>query len=209
MSKSTVQPVRCPKINSDNYKASKPVNRVYINSDFMNKKPLLYGAVLLGAVVTAVIIAKKLTKRPESSDPDAPASTDKTTRIVASPERVWQAMSQIDQWANWQPDISKAKLNGPFQAGSTFDWSSNGVDIHSTLHTVTPQEALSWSGQASGVFATHNWHFSPLTDGTTEVRVEENREGWLVSVMGPVLQKNMDKDTGRWLEALREVAEAK
>ncbi len=177
----------------------------------MNKKPFLYGAVLLGAVVAAVIIAEKFTNRPESYTPapDAPASTEKTIRIAASPERVWEAMSQIDQWANWQPDISKAKLNGPLQAGSTFDWSTSGMAIQSTLHTVTPQETLSWSGEAFGAFAVHNWHFIPLTDGTTEVRVNESMEGWLVSVLGPVLQKSMDKATDRWLQALKEVAEAK
>ncbi|WP_018621564.1 SRPBCC family protein [Spirosoma luteum] len=176
----------------------------------MNKKPLLYGAVLLGTVVTAVIIAEKFIKRPGSSrlNPNAPASTDKTTRIAAPPERVWQAMSQIDQWAGWQPDISKAKLNGPLQAGSTFDWNTSGMAIHSTLHTVTPPEALGWSGEAFGAFAVHNWHFNPLTDGTTEVRVEESMEGWLVSVLGSVLQKNLDEATDRWLEALKKVAEA-
>lgn len=176
----------------------------------MNKKPLLYGAVLLGAVITAVIIAEKFIKYPESStpNPDAPASTDKTIRIVASPERVWQAMSQIDQWANWLPDISKATLNGPLQAGSTFDWNTSGMAIQSTLHTVTPHKALGWSGKAFGAFAVHNWYFRPLTDGTTEVRVEESMEGWLVSVLGPVLQKSLDKGTDRWLQALKEVAEA-
>ncbi|WP_020607285.1 SRPBCC family protein [Spirosoma spitsbergense] len=176
----------------------------------MNKKPLVYGAILLGAVVTAVIIAEKFSKHPESStpNPDAPASTDKKIRISASPERVWQVMSQIDQWVTWQSDISKAKLNGPLQVGSTFDWNASGMDIHSTLHTVTPQEALGWSGKAFGAFAIHNWFFRPLTDGTTEVRVEESMEGWLVSVLGPVLQKSLDKATDRWLQALREMAEA-
>lgn len=177
----------------------------------MIKKPFLYGAILLGAAATAIIIAQKFSKKPASDtpDPDTLAHTDKTTRIMASPERVWQAMSQIDQWANWQPDISKAKLNGPLQPGSTFDWNANGMGIHSTLHTVTPQKAIGWSGEAFGGSSVHNWFLEPLADGTTEVRVEESREGWMVSVLGPVLQKNLDKATDRWLQALREVAEAK
>ena len=175
----------------------------------MNKKPLLYGAILLGAVVTAVIIAEKFIKRPESPrpSPDGPASTDKTIRIAASPERVWQVMSHIDQWPTWLPDISKTKLNGPLQAGTTFNWTNSGMDIHSTLHTVTPREALGWSGESFGAFAVHNWLFKPLADGTTEVRVEESRDGWLVSVLGPVLQKNLKNGTDRWLRALKDAAE--
>ena len=166
---------------------------------------------MLGAVITAVIIAEKFSKRPASAtpNPDAPASTDKKIRIAASPERVWEVLSQIDQWPNWLPDISKAKLNGPLQVGTTFDWTSSGMAIHSTLHTVTPQEALGWSGEAFGAFAIHNWHVKELAKGMTEVRIEESMEGWLVSVLGPILQRGLDKGTERWLKALKDVAEAR
>lgn len=172
----------------------------------MRKKPLLIGA--LGLLAAAVVIAEKKRTYPPATRPNpaAPARTDQTVRIQATPERVWQVLSAIDQWPAWQPDILTAHLNGPLQAGTSFDWKSGGLTIHSTLHTVAPDRALGWSGTAFGAFAVHNWTFTAGTDGTV-VRVEEGMEGWLVSLLRPLFQKRLDASIAKWLALLQQQAE--
>lgn len=174
----------------------------------MRKKPLVIGALGLAALAAAVLIAEK--KRGYSPatrpNPQAPAQTDQTVHIAASPARVWQVLSAIDQWPAWQPDILTAHLNGPLQAGTSFDWKSGGLTIHSTLHTVEPGQALGWSGAAFGAFAVHNWTLTPQ-DHSTEVRVEEGMEGWLVSLLRPLYQKSLAASITKWLELLRQEAE--
>lgn len=97
----------------------------------MRKKPLVIGVLGLGALLAAVVIAEKKRGYPPATRPNprAPARTDQTVLVAASPERVWQVLSVIDQWPAWQPDILTAHLNGSLQAGTSFDWKSGGLTI--------------------------------------------------------------------------------
>ena len=174
----------------------------------MRTKPLLIGALGLGALAAAVVLAEKRRAYPTATQPNpqAPAQTNQMIRIAASPEMVWQVLSDIDQWPAWQPDILTAHLNGPLQAGTSFDWKSAGLTIHSTLHTVAPGRALGWSGAAFGAFAVHNWTLTPR-EGHTEVRVAESMEGWLVTLLKPFFQPSLEASIARWLARLQQTAE--
>ena len=87
----------------------------------------------------------------------APVKCSKTILINASPEKVWSVLTNIDQWATWQTDITKPKLNGELKLNTTFDWKTGGVKIHSTLLTVEPFNHFGWTGKTFGMVAIHNW----------------------------------------------------
>ena len=40
--------------------------------------------------------------------------------------QVWKVWSNVDEWHTWQKDTDYAKLDGPFQAGSTFTLKPKG-----------------------------------------------------------------------------------
>lgn len=171
-----------------------------------------YGLLLLGlGAVTATVVVLEKTSSYDSTatqvNPHAPAQTRQAIEIAAPPETVWRLLSQVDQWAAWQPDITSPHLNGPFQVGSSFDWQSGGLHIHSTLHTVEPLARIGWSGAAFGTFAVHNWTLTRLPNGHTEVRVDEGMEGWLVRLLRPVFQRGLDKSIQFWLARLKQAAE--
>lgn len=42
--------------------------------------------------------------------------------ISSGSEKVWNAMANIDNWANWQIDISSSKMNGELKP----DWRTGG-----------------------------------------------------------------------------------
>ncbi|MFN8528901.1 MAG: SRPBCC family protein [Anaerolineae bacterium] len=44
----------------------------------------------------------------------------KKTLIAAPIEKVWAVQSDIDRWADWQPDVASAKLEGTLAAGTGF-----------------------------------------------------------------------------------------
>ncbi len=69
---------------------------------------------------------------------NAPVTCSKTITINVSSEKIWKVVVNIDNWATWQKDISKAKLNGELKPETTFDWKTGGAKIHSILHTVEP-----------------------------------------------------------------------
>src|SRR5258708_5770723 len=56
----------------------------------------------------------------------APIKADASILIDAPLPRVWQLISDIDRWPTWQPDISKAALQGPLAADSKFSWNGGG-----------------------------------------------------------------------------------
>ncbi len=133
---------------------------------------------------------------------NAPVKCSKTITINADSKRVWSVMTKIDNWATWQTDISKAKLNGDLRSETTFDWKTGGAKIHSTLHTVVPYSQFGWTGKTFGVFAIHNWKLDEK-DGKTKVQVEESMEGFLASLFQKTFNKNLEKGMQKWLDLLK------
>src|SRR5690606_7015636 len=88
---------------------------------------------------------------------NAPVSCRKAILIEASPQKIWNVITDIDNWTSWQTKISKSKINGSLTPNTTFKWKSGGVTIHSRLHTVEPFKYFGWTGNVLGVFAIHNW----------------------------------------------------
>lgn len=89
---------------------------------------------------------------------NAPVKFSKTSIIHADIEMVWNVLSDIDNWHKWHAGITKSNLNGKLQKGETFDWKSEGLNIHSTFHTV--ERYHSWAGQVKHLA------FMPFTTGS-------------------------------------------
>jgi len=87
----------------------------------------------------------------------APVSCTKSVVIPAPASHVWKVLTDINRWPEWQREISKARANGPLEAGTTFDWKTGGMSIHSTLHTVQPSTHFGWTGKVMGIYAIHNF----------------------------------------------------
>ena len=137
---------------------------------------------------------------------NAPLKCSKTVTINASSVRVWEVMTNIDQWANWQTDISKAKLNGILKPNTTFDWKAGGAKVRSTLHTVVPYKQFGWTGKAFGVHAIHNWTLSE-ENGQTKVSVDESMEGFLARLFKKPFNQNLEKGMQTWLDLLKKESE--
>ena len=76
----------------------------------------------------------------------APMFASKEIFIEAPLNKVWNLQTNIEDWIQWQPDISYSKLDGPLVAGSVFRWKAKGMKIVSTLHTVAPMDKIGWTG---------------------------------------------------------------
>jgi uncharacterized protein YndB with AHSA1/START domain len=142
----------------------------------------------------------------KSINNNAPVKCSKTITINASIEKVWQAMTNIDNWDNWQTDISKPKLNGELKPETTFDWKTGGAKIHSTLHTVEPFKNFGWTGKTFGIFAIHNWTLTE-TNEQTKVSVDESMQGSFAKLLKKSFNKNLEKSMQTWLDLLKKECE--
>jgi hypothetical protein len=62
-----------------------------------------------------------------------------TSKIVAA--QIWQLMADVDNWKTWDDTVEKSKLNGPFEAGSTFLLRpKGGPNVNIKLVDVQPQK---------------------------------------------------------------------
>lgn len=142
----------------------------------------------------------------KSINNNAPVKCSKTITINTTSEKVWQVMTNIDNWATWQTEISNPKLNGTLKSGTTFDWKTGGAKIHSTLHTVEPFNQFGWTGKTFGMFAIHNWSLAEK-EGKTTVSVDESMEGFLTKLLKKSFNKNLEKGMQTWLDLLKKECE--
>ena len=136
----------------------------------------------------------------------APVIAQHQIIIHASRERVWQILSNINQWTVWNPNVSETILQGPLEPNATFRWQSGGTVIKSTIQEIEPLHRLSWTGKVIGTRAIHTWALESQGDAVL-VRTEESFEGWLVQLTKGMMQKMLDTSLQEWLENLRQEAE--
>ncbi len=132
----------------------------------------------------------------------AAASSQAQIQIAATPERVWGLLSNIDQWPKWNTLVQTAKLSGPLHPGSVFKWKSKGLTITSTLREVTPNQRITWTGNAFGTQAIHTWEIEETYQGVV-LRTAESFDGWLPRLMPKTMQRTLDETLPSWLKAIK------
>ncbi len=136
----------------------------------------------------------------------APATASGELDIAASPEVVWDVVSDIEAWPSWNPDVRTARLEGPLAVGSVFRWKAGGASLTSTLRVVDPPRELSWSGRTMGIRAIHVFRFEP-NDGGTFARSEESWEGLVPTLLRGYSRRTLDRGIRGVLRLLKEEAE--
>lgn len=133
---------------------------------------------------------------------EAPVFQTREVYINASPERVWEVLTYVEDWEVWNDRIKKPALQEELKLGSAFTWRTNGSKIKSVIHTFKINRALGWSGKTFGAKAVHNWFFEPAPSGTI-VMVEESMEGWIMKLMKNKMNRKLGDDMQYWLEQLK------
>src|ERR671935_2939624 len=55
-------------------------------------------------------------------------STEHSAETTAAAEAVWRVWSDVGRWPEWNADLERAELSGPFAAGSTITMYQQGGD---------------------------------------------------------------------------------
>ncbi|RPD99138.1 polyketide cyclase/dehydrase [Aureibaculum marinum] len=133
---------------------------------------------------------------------EAPVIQSKEIVINATPEKVWQILTNIDGWSEWNERIQQSSLKGGLKVGNIFTWKTNGSKIKSKIHTTIPNKMLGWEGKTFGARAIHNWFLQPTENGT-KVSVEESMEGWIINLIKKKMNLKLADDMTHWLEKLK------
>jgi hypothetical protein len=141
-------------------------------------------------------------------DETAPVIARKSIVIDAPLQTVWAVQTDVDNWPNWQPDVTAARKDtpGPLRPGSVFRWETQGLDITSTVKRAHHGKCLAWGGPAQGINAIHVWTFA-RTRGRVLVRTEESFAGAAVEANTALFQAGLDSSLQTWVNNLKHESE--
>ncbi|HEX8368474.1 MAG TPA: SRPBCC domain-containing protein [Pyrinomonadaceae bacterium] len=127
--------------------------------------------------------------------------------IAAPPEKIWQILTDFENYPNWNPFIRR--IRGASAVGAKLEVfiqpaGAKGMTFKPTLLAVEKEKELRWRGKffVSGLFdGEHFFKIQPLAENRAKFVHGENFKGLLVGF----LAKSLDTDT---LRGFREMNEA-
>jgi hypothetical protein len=144
---------------------------------------------------------------PTGIDRDAPVIARHEIDIGAPLETVWQLQTNVNNWPAWQTDITAARLDGTFEPGNSFTWTSYGYTVTSTIYAVAERARTLWGGANLGIMGTHEWVYTQTPTGT-HVATHESFSGQPVQADITGMQSALDKSLTDWLGHLKATAES-
>ncbi|UJH91208.1 SRPBCC family protein [Antarcticibacterium sp. 1MA-6-2] len=190
-------------------------NSIDLIKDYSGKRILL----LVGAnhrpdIVEAVNDLKRVKHQVALSDPrmkkkinkEAPAVEKQQIFIDAPVEVVWEVLTEINSWPEWQEKVQKAELTGKVEEGAKFEYRSGGINFKSQIHTYDPYTSFGWTGKTMGASAVHNWNFMEEKEGTV-VSVEESIEGLYPSLLKKKFRNELQAGMEMNLQELKKESE--
>ena len=144
---------------------------------------------------------------PTVIDTNAPVRAHHEIDIDAPLEIIWRLHTDVNNWPTWQTEITAARLDGTFQPGASFEWTSYGFTVVSTIYVVVERARVLWGGTAGGITGVHEWRFSQTPTGV-HVITQESFAGEPVQADIASMQSTLDSSLAAWLGHLKAAAES-
>lgn len=133
--------------------------------------------------------------------------------IDAPPAAVWDVLSGLDAWSQWNPVIAGVQLDGPLRVGTRgrlmldLPPPVGRRSLSVRLVTVRPHEELAWKGGVPGVMeGRHGFRLEPTARGTRLVHTEVFA-GVLAPALVRLLRGQLGKGYKRLNHGLRDYCE--
>ena len=145
---------------------------------------------------------------PTAVDTSAPVVAHHEVDITAPLGTVWHLHIDVNSWPSWQQAITEAHMDGAFEPGNSFAWSSYGFAVTSHIYEVRDHSRTLWGGTAGGITGVHEWVFRETDDGV-RVSTNESFAGDPVSADVGGMQAQLDASLVSWLGYLKAAVEAR
>jgi len=137
---------------------------------------------------------------------NAPVVAADEIEIAASPEAVWNVLTDFESWPRWNPDVKSISVEGDLAPGTMFRWKAGPGTISSTIQEVEPPRRLAWTGTTFGIKAKHVYRLEPRGEATF-VRTQESYDGFVARLLRGSLQRTLEKALSDGLRHLKTEAE--
>lgn len=132
-----------------------------------------------------------------------------TIQINATPQRVWEVLTDFDQYKNWNPFISLVK--GDFIVGEKISITAGGMKFKPEVLEYNKYEEIRWLGNLlfKGLFdGEHSFVIIDNGDGTSTFNHEEVFNGILVGLFSNKLDTETKEGFIQMNNELKKIAES-
>src|SRR5262249_15153673 len=138
---------------------------------------------------------------PTGIDTSAPVVARHDVDIDAPLSTIWRLHTDVNNWPQWQTDITSAHADKAFEPGNSFTWTSYGFIVTSTIYEVVEGSRVLWGGSAGGITGIHEWIFRETPTGV-QVVTNESFAGDPVAADAAGMQSMLDGSLSSWLHHL-------
>ncbi len=135
-------------------------------------------------------------------------ATEHAIETTATPQAIWRTWSDVERWPDWNADLERAQLSGPFAAGSTITmYQRSGDTIELRIAAASESEGFVDQADLGDVVVRTIHRLEPLENGRLRVTYRMEITGLQADTLGPQIGPEITADFPGVLAALVERAE--
>jgi hypothetical protein len=135
-------------------------------------------------------------------------TTEHTIETTASPEAIWRLWSDVATWPEWNEDIEKIEISGPFAVGSTIAMTPKGQDtVELRIAEASVPHLFIDEAEFPDVVVRTVHRIDPLGSDRSKVTYRMEISGPAADTVGPELGPQISSDFPETLSGLVERAE--
>ncbi len=128
-------------------------------------------------------------QNPESDEISKDFAVERWVKVDASPECVYDTITDIDHWSKWDPAIDETRwVKGKeFKVGNVFYQRLGDIEFHGRIIKAERGKIIRWYGQnpdGTGVIGAHSFLIIPAENGGAYVINREAFDAWYVRPVG-------------------------
>jgi hypothetical protein len=135
--------------------------------------------------------------------------TEHSGETTAGPEAIWQEWADVASWPEWNRDIERIELDGPFDAGSRITMTPRGQDPFELRIAEAAKPELFVDEADLGEIVVRTTHRAERIDRErTRITYRMEISGPAAETLGPQIGPEINGDFPQVLAALIERAES-
>jgi hypothetical protein len=149
---------------------------------------------------------------PDGYDPGHADLFAHNTIIIDAPTAtIWAKLTAAAAWPTWYSNASDVVVNDPagtLSEGVTFNWTTFGLKIASTVAEYVPHTRIGWYGTGDQLRAYHTWLLIPRHGKSTYVVMEETGIGPAARHLAQTNPGHMHRGHDLWNSSLKFACES-
>lgn len=120
---------------------------------------------------------------------------------------VWEAWADVGRWGEWNADIERIAIDGPFAVGARIEMTPRGAEpVTLTVTEARPGEGFVDEADLGGAIVTTTHRVEPAGDGRVRIVYRTEISGPAAEELGPEIGPMITADFPETIAALVEFA---